>query len=275
MGFPKTNIGGIELSRLLIGSNPFGGFSHFSKARDVWLRSYFTVERICEVLEACSARGLNGFVSGVVGKFSEALKMHEDRTGRKLHWICTPAGGGADVGGETIEEQIDWCAKRGVDYILPHPCWTDDRLVPEKKEIIGLDDITRRVRDLGMIPGVSTHRPEAVVVCDTRPYDVETYIQILNVIGFLMPVETDWCSRVVRQAAHPVICIKPLAAGRVMPPTGLKWTYDNCKPVDTVVCGFMSVEEANEDIDICLEILTGAKREEQLQVTRSKRSIMK
>ena len=126
-----------------------------------------------------------------------------------------------------------------------------------------------------MIPGVSTHRPETVVVCDTRPYDVETYIQILNVAGFLMPVETDWCARVVRNAERPVLCIKPLAAGRVLPPTGFKWSYDNCKPEDAVVAGFMSPEEVNEDIDICLEILTGAKRDESLQVTRSKRSIMK
>ena len=274
MEFPKTNIGGIELSRLLIGSNPFGGFSHFSAARSAWLKRYFTVERIVEVLEACSARGLNGFVSGVVRKFSDALKMHEDKTGRKLHWICTPGGGGADMG-ETIEDQIDWCAKRGVDYILPHPSWSDVRLVPERNEIIGFDDIIKRVRDHGMIPGVSTHRPETITVCDKRPYDVETYIQILNVIGFLMPLETDWCSRVVREAAKPVICIKPLAAGRVLPPTGLKWTYDNCKPVDAVVCGFMSVEEVNEDVDIVLEILTGQKRKEKLQVTRSKRSVMK
>ena len=272
--FPKTNIGGIEISRLVIGSNPFGGFSHFSAARSTWLKRYFTLERIVEVLEACSARGLNAFVSGAVVKFGEALKMHQDRTGRKIHWICTPGGGGCDAG-DTIEDEIDWCASHDVDYILPHPCWSDVRLLPEKNEIVGFDDITKRVRDLGMIPGVSTHRPETVVVCDTRPYDVETYIQILNVAGFLMPVETDWCARVVQQAERPVLCIKPLAAGRVLPPTGIKWTFDNCKPNDAVACGFMSVEEVNEDVDIALEVLTGTTREGELQVTRSKRSIMK
>jgi hypothetical protein len=271
--FPTTKIGGIELSRLLIGSNPFGGFSHFSNARDEWLKKYFSVERIVEVLATCSARGLNGFVSGVVPKFYDALRMHEDQTGRKLHWIITPGGGSMIA--ETIEEEIDWCAKHGGEFILPHPCWSDVRLVPSKNEIIGFDDIIKRIRGLGLIPGVSTHRPETVVVCDRRPYDVETYIQILNPIGFLMTLETDWCARVIQQADHPTICIKPLAAGRVLPPTGFKFAYDNCKAVDTVAAGFMSPEEANEDIDICLEILTGAKREEKLQVTRSKRAVMK
>lgn len=270
--FPHTSIGGIKLSRLLIGSNTFGGYSHMTVARDTWLRKYFTVERIVDVLEACSARGLNGFVSGPVEKLHQALRIHEDKTGRKIHWVCTPGGGNA---APTIEAEIDWAAEHGADYILPHPCWTDVRLVPDRNEIIGFDEIAKRVRGHGMIPGVSTHRPETVIVCDKRPYDVETYIQILNVIGFLMPVETEWCSRVVREAAHPVICIKPMAAGRVMPSTGFRWTYENCKPVDTVAAGFLSVEEANEDIDVCLEILTGKVHKQELQMTRSKRALVK
>ncbi|HUU43385.1 MAG TPA: hypothetical protein VMY39_09390 [Planctomycetota bacterium] len=274
MDFPKSGIGGIEISRLVIGSNPFGGFSHFSAARDKWLKSYFTVERVCEVLEACTARGLNAFVSGCVPKFHEAMKMQEDRTGRKIHWFCTPGGGGWGAG-ETIEEEIDWASKHGVDYIMPHPCWTDLHIMPDRNEIDGFEEITKRVRGHGMIPGVSTHRAETIVVCDTRPYDVEVYIQIFNVAGFLMPLETDWMTRVVRNANRPVLCIKPLAAGRVLPPTGLRWTFENCKPVDVVACGFMSVEEANEDIDIVLEILTGKPREGELAVTRSKRSVMK
>ena len=273
MEFPKSRIGGIEISRLVIGSNPFGGFSHISAARDKWLRKYFTVERICEVLEACTARGLNAFVSGAVPKFHEAMKMQEDKTGRKIHWFCTPGGGGE--AGATIEQEIDWASKHDVDFIMPHPCWTDLHIHPEENEITGFDDIIKQVRDLGMIPGVSTHRSETVVICDTRPYDVEVYIQIFNVAGFLMPVETDWMTRVVQNAEKPVLCIKPLAAGRVLPPTGLKWTFDNCKPVDVVACGFMSVEEADEDIDIALEILTGKPRDGQLAVTRSKKGIMK
>ena len=130
--FPTTHIGGIELSRLLIGSNPFGGYSHFSAARSAWLKRYFTLERIVEVLQTCSARGLNGMVSPVQAKFADALKAHEDRTGRKIHWVATPGGAGTE--GETIEEEIDWAAKNGADYILPHPCWTDVRLLPEKKK---------------------------------------------------------------------------------------------------------------------------------------------
>ena len=59
MPFPMTNIGGKEVSRLTIGSNTFHGFSHFSSARDQWLKEHFTPERIYEVLVYCASEGLN------------------------------------------------------------------------------------------------------------------------------------------------------------------------------------------------------------------------
>jgi len=49
---PEIEIAGVKISRLICGTNPFNGYSHFSKAKDVWLRRYFTVERIVEVLES-------------------------------------------------------------------------------------------------------------------------------------------------------------------------------------------------------------------------------
>ena len=50
-----------------------------------------------------------------------------------------------------------------------------------------------------MIPGLSTHMPEAVVYADAQNADVETYIQIYNGAGFLMQVEADWVMRIIRR----------------------------------------------------------------------------
>ena len=49
MSLPKVRIGGYGVTRLVLGSNPFLGFSHFSQARSRWLRGYFTVDRVVEV----------------------------------------------------------------------------------------------------------------------------------------------------------------------------------------------------------------------------------
>jgi len=40
-GFPMTTVGGVAVSRVIIGTNSFLGYSHMSQARDRWLREYF------------------------------------------------------------------------------------------------------------------------------------------------------------------------------------------------------------------------------------------
>ena len=85
-------------------------------------------------------------------------------------------------------------------------------------KIRDIDKYTKMIREREMIPGLSTHMPEAVTLSDATGADVETYIQIYNAVGFLMQVEADWVMRIIKRAKKPVMTIKPLAAGRLLPP---------------------------------------------------------
>jgi len=269
MALPMTNIGGLEISRLVCGSNTFGGFSHFSAARDKWLRRYFTVERITEVLARCAEHGINAVVSGINPPLDEALKELDKAHGFHMNWVCTP--GGPDL--KTCLEGIQWCADHHVEICMPHPSYTDPNLHVEEGRIVGAEEICARTRELGMIPGFSTHRPETVTVGDRAGYDIETYIQIYNSIGFLCAVETDWECSVINGTQKPIICIKPLGAGRIMPPTGFLFVYNTIKPIDTVACGFTSSEEVDEDVAIVQQILAGQQVDVELQETRSKQAL--
>jgi len=265
MPFPMTKIGGIEVSRMLCGSNPFFGFSHFSNARSTWLRRYFTIERIVEVLEKCVALGINGVVSGPREDMYRALRELEDKTGQHMVWVCTPGGQTA----EEVRKDIKWIAEHGAEICLTHPSYTDTHLIKAENRIEGIEPLLAMMRDLGMIPGVSTHRAETIVACDAAGYDVETYILPLNVMGFLCSVETPWQSRIIRNARKPVICIKPLAAGRLMPYEALNYVYNSIKPADTVAVGFLSPEEVEEDVTIALNILKEQGAPVELPSTRS------
>lgn len=265
---PTTRIGEVEVSRMLCGSNPFRGYSHFSAARDAWLRKYFTVERIVEVMAVCDSYGVNGIVSGPDPIIYEALQSLERQTGSCWHWFCSPG-----MGNSPIDEGIRWCADHGVKFCLPHTCWTDIRLNIKDQRIEELGPATELIRSLGMIPGLSTHRPEVITVADAAGYDVETYVQPFNVIGFLCAVETNWTAQIIRNAKKPVICIKPFAAGRVMVREGLNFVYHNCKPSDTVCAGFLSPEEADEDIRTALEVLEGVDLRIKLTESRSKQTL--
>jgi len=269
MDFPRTNIGGIEISRLIIGTNTFHGFSHFSGARDQWLREYFTPERIYEVLEVCAEAGLNATVAGVRRDYMEILQELERHTGHHIVYIGTP--GGRDL--EELKAGIREAADLGCEMCWPHTGWTDSRLVPAENRIVDGPEALAYIRECGMIPGWSTHRPETVTISDRAGYDVAGYIQIYNSIGFLCAVETDWTARVIQNTPKPVVCIKPLGSGRIMPPTGLNFVYSTIKPIDTVCIGMLSPQEAREDIALARACLEQKPAEVELQKTRSKETL--
>ncbi len=268
--FPMSSIGGIAISRLIIGSNPFFGFSHYSAAKDAWLKRYFTDERIVEVMATASAEGLNAFVSGNTDRARRILDLHEEQTGRHIHWIATP--GGDDL--EELKANIRQCAKQGVEICMPHQNWTDNHCLVAEHKLPGYEEVSKLIRDLGMIPALSCHHIETVKAVYDGGYDVEAFIVPFNVIGFLCTVETDWMARVINEVQTPIICIKPLAAQRVLPPTGLQFVYDNIKPVDMVCIGMASPEEVSEDVALAREFITGTRARRQYQTTYSKRNLL-
>ncbi len=265
-GFPMTTVGGVAVSRVIIGTNSFLGYSHMSQARDRWLREYFTPERMADVMEVFARRGVNAIMGPPRDSLRQAIDITEDRTGQEIHYIVTP--GKNHPGG--IEGDIDWSRELGGTFCMPHVSYTDNNLVVDEGVIRGVEPLLARIRSLGMIPGLSTHRPETITVGDAAGYDIETYIQPINSIGFLCNVETDWVVRVINRTEKPVMCIKPFAAGRILPPTGLQFVLGSCKPTDMVVLGTMSVYEAEEDLDIAEALMRGERVEIEPAMTRSK-----
>lgn len=82
------------------------------------------------------------------------------------------------------EEVIKESAKRGAKICLPiHSC-VEQLINKNKGTIDRLPDYLYMIRENGMIPGLSAHMPEVIQYADENDYDVETYIQIFNCMGF-------------------------------------------------------------------------------------------
>ena len=124
-----------------------------------------------------------------------------------------------------------------------------------------------------MIPGLGTHMPEAIVIADKTGADIETYVQLYNAFGVHMQVEADWVMRIIRNAGEPVKTIKPLAAGRLLPPVGLAFVWNTIRDQDMVTIGTTTPDEAREVIDLSLDFLNRRLPDNTLQETRSKRSL--
>jgi len=60
---PTVDFCGLHLSRLFIGANPFGGYSHQNAQRDAEMRQFNTPDRIIETLRQAEEEGLTGMVA--------------------------------------------------------------------------------------------------------------------------------------------------------------------------------------------------------------------
>jgi hypothetical protein len=273
--FPRTMVGGVSLPRLIVGSNWFLGYSHTSLAKDKFIKDLQTRERIASILTAFLERGIDAVMAPPSQLLEEAILDAEDRTGKEMIRILTPIFNVAPNGSPDSEPEvmIDYCKNLNATFCMPHQAVTDalvDRTVGKIRDI---DRFTKMIRDRGMVPGLSTHMPETVVYADKNEIDVETYIQIYNAAGFLMQVEADWVQRIIAKAHKPVMTIKPLAAGRLLPIVGLAFVWSTIREQDMVTIGTTTPDEAREVIDLSLDLLAHQMPELELQKTRSKRSL--
>ena len=220
--FPRTTVGGVSLSRMIIGTNWFNGYSHTSEAKDKFVREYQTRKSVADILEVFFRHGIDTIMTSLSELVENAAKDAEDRTGRKAILVVLPdfnfLPGGKPQ--EEPERVFDVCRERGATFCMPHQRVTDALIDRMHNEIRDINKYTKMIRERGMVPGLSTHMPEAVVIADKSGADVETYIQLYNSVGFLMQVEVDWVMRIIKDAKKPVMTIKPLAAGRILPPVG-------------------------------------------------------
>ena len=273
--FPRTTVGGVSLPRMIVGSNWFLGYSHTSLARDNFIKEYQSRDRIAEILTVFLENGVDAVMGPLSQHLEDAIRKAEDRTGRRMVRILTPSfnirpGGSPE---DDPEVALDRCRELGATFCLPHQCVTD-ALVDRMHHVIrDIDRYTRMIREREMIPGLSTHMPETVVIADKTGADVETYIQLYNAAGFLMQVEVDWVMRIIRDAHKPVMTIKPLAAGRLQPVVGLAFVWNTIRDEDMVTVGTTTPDEAREVIELSLDLLDRRLPENELQRTRSKKSL--
>jgi len=268
-------VGGVSLPRLIIGSNWFLGYSHTSLAKDRFIKEFQNRDRITRILSVFMESGIDAVMAPPSPLLEEAILDAEDHTGREMIRILTPIFN-ISPGGEADKEprvMLDACKKLNATFCMPHQCVTDALIDRRTNTIRDLDTYTSMIRERGMIPGLSTHMPEAPVYADRQGADIETYIQIYNAAGFLMQVEADWVQRIIKNAQKPVMTIKPLADGKLLPIVGLAFVWNTIREQDMVTVGTTTPDEAREVIQLSMDLLDHQMPEVALQKTRSKRSL--
>ncbi len=191
--FPRATIEDLSVSRLIIGTNWFLGYSHTSKAKDNLIKTVQTKERIANILEVFFKHGVDTIygVRPESSQLEEAIRDAEDRAGRQCIKMGTPH---FDLSGSQEAEDhnrrvIDGFEDIGCRVCLPHQATTDTLVNRREKSIDRMETYAQLIRERGMIPGLSTHMPETIRYADETNLDVGTYIQICNAIGCYTPDE--------------------------------------------------------------------------------------
>jgi hypothetical protein len=258
--FPRTIVGGVSLSRMIIGTNWILGWSHTGAAADAVIRNTnCSKEVVADLLEVYLANGVDTIMGplSVQPLILDSMKLAEDRTGKKIIRIDTPIINVDDTAAarKEAEDTIADCKAKGAALCLPHHSSVEQLVNKNKQTIDRLPDYLKMVREYGMVPGLSAHMPELIIYPDANEYDVQTYIQIYNCMGFMMQIEIESVNNIIWKAKKPVMTIKPMAAGRCTPFVGLNFSWATIRPQDMVTVGCMTPREAAEDIEISLAAL--------------------
>jgi hypothetical protein len=265
---------------MLIGSNWIFGWSHRGHAADVFIKEqHSTVDQTARLVGAFLDYEIDAWMGpwSTTPAATEKVKQLQDKFEKKIILIDTPIlnmDDNAQARSEA-EKVIKFSAELGSTFCLIHHCSCEQLINKNKQTMDRLPDYLKMIRDAGLIPGLSAHMPEVIQYADSNNYDVETYIQIFNCMGFLMQVEIESVIRIIHEAKKPVMTIKPMAAGRVTPYVGLTFNWNVLRGQDMVTVGCVNEHEVHEDVEISLAALEKRLPDLEGRCSPGKTSIIK
>lgn len=238
MTLPTVDLCGLTISRLIVGANPFAGFSHQNRERDLEMKSWHTPERIRETWDRAWNAGITAMVTNnqtphVVQTLREYL-----RDGGPLQWIAqlSPAGFPG------MEAAIDDALSIGARAAFIHGGWID-RLHAEG-DAQTLTRWVRHAQSVGLPIGVAGHSPAAhdwVDSLDVVDFHVVCFFNcgsVHNGKGERFRLADAFAaSACCRRIARPCIAYKIMGAGRIDPRMAFEYAFESIKPGDAVNVG--------------------------------------
>jgi len=223
---PTRQIGNHQISRLIIGGNPFSFIAHAEPLvyAGRLFRQYFTHEKTVETLSLCVQHGINTFLGRIDENVIGFLKLYEKTNGEKMPWIGQTAKkpqNGASK--EEIKENIKLAADNGAIgcYMQGQSC---DFLV-EQGKLQDLEEYVKFIRDLGMIAGLGAHENRTIDEVINKVGKPDFYMKTFNNVDYCTD-NYEQTTAIMSKTDVPWIAFKVLGAGRVMPKEGFKFALD-------------------------------------------------
>jgi hypothetical protein len=165
---PTIKLGKTDVTRLIIGGNPFSGNSHINGEMNEEMIDYFTVENIKRTLSKCVESGINTMLLRMDMHMMRMIKEFRN-DGGKMNWIAQTA---SEMG--SFEGNIATAMKYGPIAMYHHGSATDGLF--KKKEYDELKKRLGLIRKTGIPVGLGTHMPEVITYAEENHWDVDFYM---------------------------------------------------------------------------------------------------
>jgi hypothetical protein len=249
---PTVKLGPHTVTRLILGGNPIYGHSHFNKHFSQHLIDWHTPEHVQQLLKRAEQAGINTWQNSYAERTLQDLDRYRD-AGGKMQWLCL---GKPDW--DEKPERVDEAAKRKPIGIAPHG-GLGEKLHRAGKLTV-LTDLLKRIRDKGVLVGLSAHNPELIALAIDKGWDVDYFMCCLyyltrpkeefqKLLGtdlplgeIYLPSDPARMFKVIRATKKPCLAYKVLAAGRrVGNPAEVRAAFatavENIKPTDAMIVG--------------------------------------
>jgi hypothetical protein len=237
-----TMIGDFKVSRLLLGSNPFSGFSHQGLDRDEEMVRHYTVARIKETLFEGERLGLTAFVARTDFHIIRTLREYRDEGG-VLTWMaqtCPEVGPGEVCVRRAAGAQAAACHIHGgvMDDLVAHGRGEEAKAVVEM------------IRERGMKAGIAGHTTR-VFEWARDHLDVDYYMcsyynptpraadpeHVHGAKEEYRPKDREAMVKTIATLSKPVVHYKIMAAGRNDPRRAFEFCRRHMRPEDLVCVG--------------------------------------
>ena len=265
---PKMKFFHAEISRVVLGVNPFYGFAHYNNNFANSMREWYTPDRVCAVMHQCIRFGINAFNYVHLDRGPEDWARFQAEGGQ-MHLIIQVTAG---VDAEMLVKTLKPLALQRQGEVVD-TAWQTGQMETVK-------EWCKKARDSGVLVGVGTHIPEVIAKIEEENWDVDFYSgcvynrrrtaeewkqalhgEIMEMPGDIyMQSDPVRMYRVMRQSRKPCFAFKILAAGRV-PERGIeqafRTAFESIKPIDGVYVGMFPKfkDEVRENVEIVHRIL--------------------
>ncbi len=285
---PTIKLGEHSVTRLIIGANPIYGYSHFNKLLSQHQTDWHTPQRVADLLKRCEQAGINTWQNSYAERTLQDLDRYRE-AGGKMHWLCL---GKPDW--DQHPEHIDDAARHKPIGIAPHGALAERLHRQDKLHV--LTTLLKRIRDKGVLVGLSAHNPALIELAEEKNWDVDYYMcclyyltrprnELHKLLGKDLPLGEIYLAsdpprmfKVVKATRKPCLVLKVLAAGRrINSPAEVRACFatavENIKPTDALIVGMYQQfgDQVGTNANLVRELCASAEPEPRAAALTARR----